>query len=109
MSEKNRSITEILGGSFSESLAYPVWEYKNDSRIMDICKEVYLKMYGEEAEVTVAHGGIECSIFSEKLGDLDIISFGPDIYDSHTPIEHISISSVDRCYEYLVNVLKAIK
>lgn len=109
MCAKNKCITEIMGGSYSESLAYPVWEYRNESKIIDTCKEVYLKMYGEDANVTVAHGGIECSIFSEKLGDLDMISFGPDIYDAHTPNEHMSISSAERCYEYLVQVLKAIK
>ncbi|CUQ56336.1 aminoacyl-histidine dipeptidase [Clostridium paraputrificum] len=34
---------------------------------------------------------------------------GPDIIDIHTPNEHISISSVERCYEYLLEVLKEIK
>ncbi|MDO5516525.1 MAG: aminoacyl-histidine dipeptidase [Clostridium sp.] len=109
MCDKNKCITEIMGGSYSESLPYPVWKYRNESGIIDKCKETYLKMYGEDAEVTVVHGGVECSIFSEKLGVLDMISFGPDIYDAHTPNEHISISSADRCYEYLVQVLKSMK
>ncbi|MBE6063151.1 MAG: aminoacyl-histidine dipeptidase [Clostridium butyricum] len=109
IAEKNRCLTEIIGGTFSESLDYSVWKYKSDSKILDICKECYLKKYGEEAEVTVVHRGIECSIFGDKFDKIDMISFGPNIFETHTPNEHISISSADRCYEYLIDVLKSIK
>ena len=66
-------------------------------------------MYGKEADVVAIHAGLECGLFKEKLGDLDMISFGPDIFDIHTPDEHLSISSVKRCYEYLLEVLKEIR
>ena len=38
-----------------------------------------------------------------------MISFGPKLDDVHTPEEHMSISSVKNCYEYLVEILKSIK
>ena len=38
-----------------------------------------------------------------------MISFGPNLYDVHTPDEHMSISSVRNCYEYLKAILKEIK
>ena len=67
-------------------------------------------MYGKTPEVVAIHAGVECGLFKEILGDeLDMISFGPDIIDIHTPNEHMSIPSVDRCYEYLLEVLKEIK
>ena len=66
-------------------------------------------MYGKEPEVVAIHAGVECGILKEKLGDLDMISFGPDIIDIHTPNEHMSISSACRCFEYLLEVLKEIR
>jgi dipeptidase D len=107
--ERNRCITEILGGTFTTNAGYPEWPYKTDSKIREICKEVYSKMYGKEAEIVAIHAGIECGLFKEKLGDLDMISFGPDIIDIHTPNEHMSISSARRCFEYLLEVLKEIR
>ena len=107
--ERNKCITEILGGIFVTNAGYPAWPYKTDSKIRDICKDVYSKMYGKEAEVVAIHAGVECGILKEKLGDLDMISFGPDIIDIHTPAEHMSISSARRCFEYLLEVLKEIR
>jgi len=107
--ERNRCLTEVLGGTFTTNAGYPEWPYKTDSKIRDICKEIYSKMYGEEAEVVAIHAGLECGLFKEKLGDLDMISFGPDIFDIHTPNEHMSISSARRCFEYLLEVLKEIR
>jgi len=107
--ERNKCITEILGGTFTTNAGYPAWPYRADSKIRDICKEVYSKMYGKEVEIVAIHAGVECGILEEKLGDLDMISFGPDIIDIHTPNEHMSISSTRRCFEYLLEVLKEIK
>ena len=62
-------------------------------------------MYGEEAKIVAIHAGVECGLFNERLGNLDMISFGPNLYDVHTPDEHMSISSVKNCYEYLLEKL----
>jgi Di- and tripeptidases len=40
---------------------------------------------------------------------MDMISFGPNMYDVHTPDEHLSISSTARTWDYLLSVLKEIK
>jgi dipeptidase D len=106
--ERIKCITEILGGTYTANAGYPAWPYRADSKIRDICKEVYSKMYGKEPEVVAIHAGVECGILEEKLGNLDMVSFGPDIIDIHTPNEHMSISSVRRCYEYLLETLKSI-
>ena len=107
--QRNKCITELLGGTFTTNAGYPAWPYRTDSKIRHKCKEVYSKMYGKEAEVVAIHAGVECGILEERLGDLDMISFGPDIFDIHTPGEHMSISSSRRCFEYLLEVLKEIK
>lgn len=87
---------------------YPAWEYKENSYIRDIFQKVYEDMYGKEPKVTAIHAGLECGILKDILGDIDMISFGPNIYDAHTPEERLSISSTKRTYEYLLQVLKNI-
>lgn len=107
---KNKCLTELVGGEFLTEAAYPEWCHKTDSKIKNICRDVYHKMYGKMPEIISIHSGIECGLLQQILGnDIDMISFGPDIKDIHTPNEHMSISSADRCYEYLIQVLKEIK
>lgn len=107
--ERIKCISEITGAKYSSNASYPAWPYKEDSKIREICREVYKKMYNKEPHIAAIHAGVECGLFKEKMGDLDMISFGPDIIDIHTPDEHLSISSSRRCYEYLLEVLKEIK
>ena len=67
------------------------------------------RMYGHKPEVKVIHAGLECGLFFEKIPGLDCVSLGPDMKDIHTTEEKLSISSVKRVWEYLVEVLKRIK
>ena len=106
---RSKTIVELFGGKFETTSDYPGWEYDPDSKVRDICQKVHKDMYGKEAKIVAIHAGVECGLFNEKLGNLDMISFGPNLYDVHTPDEHMSISSVKNCYEYLLGILKEIK
>lgn len=100
---------KLNGGSVVNEGDYPEWSYNPDSKIRVIFEDVYEKMYGKKAHITAIHAGLECGLFAEKFDQLDAISCGPNIYDVHTPNEHMSISSVKRTWEYLLEVLKAVK
>ncbi len=102
---KVRMLTNRLGGTVEFSGDYPAWPYAKDSKLRQICEELFEKQYGHKPEVTVIHAGLECGIFSDKLKGLDCISIGPDLCDVHTPREHMSISSVARTWEYLKAIL----
>jgi len=101
-----RHCVEFLGGTYEESGSYPGWEYKKDSVLRDTMVKVYEKMYGKKPEVVAIHAGLECGIFSGRIEGLDCISLGPNLYDVHSPKERLSISSVKRVYEFLLEVLK---
>lgn len=103
------TVTELLGGVFTTNAGYPEWEYNPNSKIREICIDVYKRMNGEEPKLTAIHAGVECGLFKERLGDLDMISFGPNLYDVHTPNEHMSIKSVQNVWAYLLEILKDIK
>lgn len=103
-------LTEILDGSIEFESDYPEWQYNPNSKIRTVFENVYEKIFGNKPHISAIHAGLECGLISDKFnGEIDQISFGPNIYDVHTPDEHISISSVDRMYNYLLEVLREIK
>ena len=102
-------ITHFPGGSTSTRGEYPAWEYRKKSKLRDLCTAVYKELYYKEMKVEAIHAGLECGVFSEKIKDLDCVSLGADVFDVHTPKEHLSISSTKRTYEYLWEVLKKAK
>lgn len=102
-------LTESLGGKVNRSSDYPAWEYVEDSKLRILMGDTYREMYKKEPIMEVIHAGVECGLFSEKMPGLDCVSYGPDIFDIHTPQERLSISSTKRIYEYTVEVLKRLK
>ena len=106
---RSKTIVNLLGGELECTSGYPAWEDNPDSTIENMCQTAHKEMYGKEAEIVAIHAGVECGLFNEKLGNLDMISFGPNLYDVHTPEEHMSISSVKNCYEILIKYIKSSK
>ena len=101
------SLSETLGGEIEIVGPYPGWEYKADSRLREVMVEAYKDLYnGEEPVVEGIHAGLECGILSTKIPNLDCVSIGPNIYEIHTTEEHMSISSVQRMWNYLVKIIK---
>ena len=106
--EQIYTVAKLVGANFNAFGDYPGWEYNPNSRIREVFQRVYREKYGKEAEIIAVHAGVECGLFGEKIEGLDMISFGPDMYDVHTPNEHVSISSTKRTYEYLLAVLETL-
>lgn len=106
LSDKLEYLIGFLGGEFHIEGAYPAWEYKEDSELRDLMVAEYEKMYGEKPAVEAIHAGLECGLFYEKLPGLDCVSFGPNMKAIHTTEERLSISSVERTYQYLCCVLE---
>lgn len=88
---------------------YPEWEYVKESPIRDLVVDTYEELTGKKAEIKAIHAGLECGYLIKKLGEIDVISIGPDLFDEHSTNEHFSISSYKRTYNLLCEVLKRIK
>lgn len=102
-------LSKLVGAVMTSDSDYPDWEYKKESYIRDVFVSTYKQMYGLEPKITAIHAGLECGILKDIIGDIDMISFGPNMFDVHTPDERLSISSTERMYNYLLEVLKNIK
>ena len=99
-------VAEVCGAEAEVSGEYPAWEYRADSPLRERMIRVFRRQYGKDPEVVAIHAGLECGILSEKLPGLDCVSFGPDLTDIHTASERMSISSVQRVWRFLLEVLK---
>ncbi|HAQ41076.1 MAG TPA: aminoacyl-histidine dipeptidase [Clostridiales bacterium] len=92
-----------------ERNAYPAWQYDKDSKVREKAVKVYEALFGKKPQVSAIHAGLECGVLKKILPDTDMISFGPNLYDVHTEKEHLSISSVQRVWEFLVKLLEELK
>ena len=98
----------MCGGTCDSSGDYPAWEYQKNSHLRDTMCAVWEQLYGTRAKVIAIHAGLECGFLCEKLAGLDAVSIGPDMRDIHTCGERLSISSVERVYRYVCEILKSL-
>ncbi len=108
LEEQIQSIYDVVGAVNRYQGKYPGWEYKVDSKLRGVCCDIYKEITGKDAEIIAIHAGLECGLLLEKMGDVDVISIGPNMADIHTPDERVSISSIKRTYEFLIKVLQSL-
>ena len=106
--ERVNAFVKHLSGNVVTMSDYPAWEYKSNSQLRKICVESFTNVYGHEPEVTSIHAGLECGILAGKMPGVDMISFGPTLENVHTPDECMDVASVERTWEYLLEILKSL-
>lgn len=103
---KVRSFVSFLGGKTRLENDYPAWPYRQESPLRDLMIEVFESIYGESPKISMIHAGLECGILADRMGEMDMVSIGPNLYDVHTPKERMDIASVQRTWVYLTEILK---
>lgn len=106
---KSVSSVFILADTEVESSdGYPGWKPNLNSKILNISKRVYNKLFKSEPEIKAIHAGLECGLLGDKIEGLDMISFGPTITGAHSPDEMVNVETVNKFYELLKGILKEI-
>lgn len=100
------TLCRALGAECHHYARYPGWEYAPVSPLRDKYIGEFKKLYGKDLTVGVIHAGLECGILSSKMNGMDIISIGPNMYDIHSPNEHLDLASCERIWKTLIEVLK---
>lgn len=100
-------LSNLFGFEVTYSAKYPGWDFDEVSPLRKKTKEVYQKLRNSEMEEVATHGGLELGIWKDKLPELDIVSFGPIMFDIHTPQERLDLASFDRTYEFLEAVIES--
>ncbi|MBC5841099.1 MAG: aminoacyl-histidine dipeptidase [Flavobacteriaceae bacterium] len=100
-----RSAFELMGCEVEFSGAYPGWTPNAQSEILDVLVPIYEKQNGDKPRVVACHAGLECGILGTNYPDMDMISFGPTIHGAHSPDERASISSSQKFWKFLIEIL----
>ncbi len=103
-----RAVFELAGFEVEFSGTYPGWLPNPNSDILKVLKELYVKMNNSEPHVAACHAGLECGILGQNYPNMDMISFGPNIRGAHSPDERAQISSLQKFWNFLIEILKNI-
>ena len=105
--EKMKMLADSYGAAMNITERFPAWEYRADSPLRDKMIATFKEIYGKDPVVTSVHGGLECAVFAQKMPDGDFAAAGgPAIIGAHSPDEQMSLSALNRVYNFLVRVLE---
>ena len=100
------AVGNLAGARVEHVGRYPGWDHTEgsdmQSRYLDSCKAVF----GRDGKIIGIHAGLECGLLKSKLPDMDMISIGPDIRNLHSPDEVLSVSSLARLWDLILDMLK---
>ncbi|MDO9260804.1 MAG: M20/M25/M40 family metallo-hydrolase, partial [Flavobacteriaceae bacterium] len=103
-----KSTFELGGFEVTFAGSYPGWKPNMQSSILKTMTAVYENMFQSKADVVACHAGLECGILGANYPNMEMISFGPTITGAHSPDEKASISSSQKFWKFLLEVLKNI-
>jgi dipeptidase D len=96
----------LAGVTVEQGGSYPGWAPNPNSEILDVMVAKYENRFGEKPTVNAIHAGLECGLLGERYPGLDMISFGPTIKGAHSPDERVSIKSVKKFWDFLVDIIE---
>ena len=81
-------------------------EKKEENVLLEKCQKVYKKLYNKKMEEIISQGVVEGGFFVDKMPNCEYVCIGPNSYDVHSPRERVSISSIERIWNYLKEVVR---
>ncbi|MTE27652.1 aminoacyl-histidine dipeptidase [Winogradskyella ouciana] len=109
LANRLRATFELAGCDVEFSGEYPGWQPNMDSDILKVMVPIYERLNnGEKPHVAACHAGLECGILGQNYPNMDMISFGPNIKGAHSPDERAQISSAQKYWEFVLEILKNI-
>ncbi|MEE4000424.1 aminoacyl-histidine dipeptidase [Tenacibaculum sp. FZY0031] len=101
-----RSSFELAGFDVEFSGSYPGWLPNVNSEILKTVTDLYEDLHDEKPIVAACHAGLECGILGQNYPEMDMVSFGPNIKGAHSPDERAQISSTQKFWKFLLEILK---
>ncbi|CAM1357230.1 aminoacyl-histidine dipeptidase [Tenacibaculum ascidiaceicola] len=101
-----RSSFELAGFDVEFSGSYPGWLPNVNSEILKTVTDLYEELHNEKPIVAACHAGLECGILGQNYPEMDMVSFGPNIKGAHSPDERAQISSTQKFWKFLLEILK---
>ncbi|MCG6892647.1 MAG: aminoacyl-histidine dipeptidase [Desulfobacteraceae bacterium] len=109
MTGKIISVAALAGSGTETDNEFPPWPANMASPLLQRCSTVYRKLFRQEPKVELIHAGLECAIIGDRYPDMDMISFGPDIENPHSPDERLNIPSIEKVWDFMVALLASFR
>ena len=106
LSNSLRASFELAGFEVDFSGNYPGWLPNVNSEILKTVTNIYKELFKENPKVEACHAGLECGILGQHYPNMDMVSFGPTIRGAHSPDERAQISSTQKFWKFLIEILK---
>lgn len=98
----------LAGAEVEHTDGYPGWTPNPKSEILGVAVKSYKNLYQSEPKVLAVHAGLECGLIGEKYPKMDMISYGPELKGVHSPDERIHIKSVEKFWDWTIDILQNI-
>lgn len=108
VSSQLKASFELAGMEVELSGSYPGWKPNPHASIIEVMEDIYKLKFDESPHVVAIHAGLECGIIGAPYPEMEMVSFGPTIKGAHSPDERASISSTQKFWSYLLDILKEI-
>lgn len=107
--ENIKLLAKKVGATLEQKNRYPAWQYEQNSPLRDISLSTYKQCFQKDATYTAIHAGLECGLLKNILPTCDMISYGPNMFDVHSPRERLSISSTENMWLFTLKLLENLK
>lgn len=81
---------------------------REKNELLDRCQKIYKKIFKHQMEAIISQGVVEGGFFTDKIPNCEYVCIGPNSYNVHSPKEKLSISSTEKIWIYLNELLKNI-
>lgn len=105
VAQQLKSAFELAEIPVTFSGSYPGWKPKPGAEIIQIMDRIYQEKFGDKPAVVACHAGLECGIIGANYPKMEMVSFGPTIKGAHSPDERASISSTQKFWDFLKDIL----
>ena len=86
----------------------PEFPWNPKSRMLEIAKDSYRRVMGKEPDVLVSVCSLELGMFTQRIPGLDTIGIGTNLFDLHSPREHMDHTSAARVWPLIKDVMKSL-
>jgi len=108
LAERISAICALAGFQAVIDSSYSGWKPEPASTLVKLVAQAHADLFGKPMGISAIHAGLECGLIGEKYTSMEMVSFGPDMWEAHTPNEHVSVSSVASFWKLLVRIVETL-
>ena len=108
LTERIAAVCALAGFQSAVESAYSGWKPEPSSALVKLVDRLHTELFGKPMEISAIHAGLECGLIGQKYPSMEMVSLGPNMWEVHTPNEHVSVSSVAEFWKLLARIAEAV-